>query len=109
MTKLVQLLNGVPRVNNISTGAGPTIYDEHVTIVASGAGANEMNGPVTSGSPVTLPGAKTYTAEELEVYVNGQRLEDVFDYSHASSTTVTFTFDLVVGDRIRFRIDRDPE
>lgn len=104
MAKKLALVSGIPRM--VEESGSPTIYDETVTIVSSGAGANEMNGPVTAGNPVTLPSGKTYTSDELEVYLDGERLIPVFDYTHASSTTVSFTFELVVGDRLRFRIDR---
>ena len=47
-----------------------------------------------------------YTDEELEVYLDGNRLYSVFDYNTVSTTQVQFTFDLIVGDYLRFRIDR---
>jgi hypothetical protein len=103
MAKL-ELVNGLPRMT--AEASAPTIYDETLVVVASGAGAGEINGPITAGIPVTLPSSKTYTADELEVYLNSDRLISVFDYNHDSSTTVTFTFEIVVSDVIRFRIDR---
>ena len=103
MAKLA-LINGLPRMK--AEAASPTIYDEVLTVVASGAGAGEIDGPISSGVPVTLPDSKTYTADELEVYFGTDRLIPTFDYAHASSTTVTFTFELEVGDKIRFHIDR---
>lgn len=107
MAQVLSLVNGVPKM--VQESAATTIYDEHLTVISGTAGANEVSGPISTGSPVTLPGSKSYTGEELEVYLGGQRLEDVFDYNHNTSTTVTFTFDLEVGDRLRFRIDRPPE
>lgn len=86
--------------------ASPAIYDETLKVVTSGAGAGEINGPISAGTPVTLPSSKTYTGNELEVYLDGDRLKPVFDYSFASGTTVSFTFELKVDDVIRFRIDR---
>lgn len=104
MGTFTRISNGVLRSFQESNSL--TIYDQPLTVVASGAGAGQINGPITAGTPVTLPLGKTYTAYELEVYLNGQRLEDSIDYSFNSSTTVAFTFDIVVGDLLRFRIDR---
>lgn len=104
MAKKLELVLGIPRMTDES--ASPAIYDETLKVVASGAGAGEINGPITAGVPVTLPSGKTYTSNELEVYLDGDRLKPVFDYNHASSTTITFTFQLLVGDVIRLRIDR---
>lgn len=103
MAKL-ELVNALPRMK--AESGSPTIYDETLEVVSSGAGAGEINGPITSGTSITLPSSKTYTGDELEIYLNGDRLVPVFDYSYDSSTQVSFTFELVVGDIIRFRIDR---
>lgn len=104
MAKFLRLNNGIPRSFN-EAGSTP-IYDESLLVVASGAGAGEIDGPISAGTPITLPGGQTYTGVELEVYLNGDRIEDVIDYTFTSSTEVTFTFDVEVRDRIRFRIDR---
>lgn len=109
-TSALVLISGVPRMQPI-TSSSVTIYDQSITIVASGAGANQLNGPVTAGTSVTLPAAQTYTAAELQIYLNGDRLEPIFDYTYVGSplrTQVQFTFDLLVFDRIDFRIDRAP-
>ncbi len=103
MAKL-ELVNALPRMT--AESASPAIYDETLVVVSGGAGAGEINGPISAGTPVTLPSAKTYSSDELEVYLDGDRLKSVFDYTFDSSTTVAFTFELVVGDVIRFRIDR---
>lgn len=73
-----------------------TIYDQAIDVVAT----------ITTGTNVTLPASGTYDSQELEVYLNGQVLDDVTDYNFVGSpprTQVAFTFDLVAGDRIRFR------
>lgn len=109
MGKFLRLSNGVPR--SFQESSSLTIYDQSLTVVPSGAGANQINGPVITGSNVTLPAGQQYTAAELQIYLNGDRLESVFDYSYVGSaprTQVQFTFDLEVGDRIDFRIDRAP-
>jgi len=104
MAKTLRLVNGIQRM--IEESSSVSIYDETLKVVSSGAGAGEINGPITAGVGVTLPDSKTYTSDELEIYLDGTRLKPVFDYTHASSTTVEFTFELIVGDVIRFRIDR---
>jgi hypothetical protein len=78
----------------------PSVYDAIVTVVASGAGANQINGP-TQG-PVTLPSAMTYVGSELQVYLNGQLLYLTADWTATSGTTVTFVDTLQVGDIINF-------
>ena len=107
MGKFLRLINGVPRSKDESNSSA--IYDESVVLVAASPGAGEMLGPISTGTPITLPLGESYVAEELEVYLNGQRSEDVIDFNFSSSTQVAFTFDLVVGDRIRWRKDRPAE
>ena len=105
MSRKLALVGGIPRMRDEAVAT--TIYDNYVDVVASGAsGDNQINGPVSAGTGITLPASQTYTGAELEIWLNGQRLEDVFDYNYDSSTTVSLTFDLDVGDHIRFRIDR---
>lgn len=109
MGLFLRLSGGLPR--SFQESSSLTIYDQSLTVVASGAGANQINGPVNAGVNVTLPGSQTYTAAELQIYLNGDRLEPIFDYSYVGSvprTNLQFTFQLVVGDRIDFRIDRAP-
>ena len=109
MGNFLRLVQGRPR--SFAEGSSVTIYDQSLTVVPSGAGANQINGPVTAGTSVTLPSAQTYASAELQIYLNGDRLESVFDYTYVGSpprTQVQFTFDMVVGDRIDFRIDRAP-
>ena len=106
MAKKLALVSGLPRM----VTEGTAIYDQPLTVVASGAGANQVNGPVNAGVSVTLPSAGTYNSTELQIFLNGTRLEAVFDYNYVGTvmrTQVQFTFGLVVGDVLVFRIDRD--
>jgi len=101
-------------VFRIDTGTlGPTdtgnvgsnsIYDRSLEVVASGAGANQINGPILANSPITLPASKTYVGDELQVYLNGDFVEPGLDYTAFSSTEVAFLYDIEVGDQVRFRI-----
>jgi hypothetical protein len=105
MAKL-ELINALPRMA-LESGS-PVIYDQNLEVVASGAGAGQINGPIAAGTSISLPNGRTYTSNELEVYIGPDRLRPVLDYTYASSTQVQFTFQLVVGDLLRFRIDRAP-
>jgi hypothetical protein len=104
------LVNGVPRM----TLSLPNIYDQSVTVVSGTPGANEIQGPVTAGTPITLPSSGSYTVvssvTSLNVYLNGDRTERTLDWNTSGSspyTAIVLTFDLVVGDRIDFRTERN--
>jgi hypothetical protein len=109
------LINGVPRQQTI-TVSQPLIYDQSVSIVASGATPpSSLNFPVVAGTGITLPSSGSYTLNtnsvaNLQVYLNGDRVEQVFDWTTSGSgpnyTAIQFTFDLRVGDRVDFRIER---
>ena len=90
----------------VDEAGSPPIYNEYLTVVASGAGANEINvGDAESGDYITLPNSGTYEGEELWVFLNGNHLAYPFDYNYVGSGTMTqvsMTFDLVVGDVILF-------
>jgi hypothetical protein len=107
MSKFLRLVNGVPR--SYAEASGTAIYDESVVLVANAPGAGQILGPINTGVLISLPLGESYIAEELEVYLNGQRQEDVVDFNFSSSTQIAFTFDLIVGDRIRWRKDRPAE
>lgn len=104
MAKKLALVAGIPRM--VDESASPAIYDETLKVVTSSPGAGEILGPITAGTPITLPGGQTYTSLELEVYLGPDRMVPIFDYTYSSSTEVAFTFQLLVGDLIRFRVDR---
>lgn len=98
MAKVLRLSNGVAR--GFQDGSSITIYDEYVTIGVGGLAAN---------TAITLPLSQTYTADELEVYINGQRADVLIDFNYVGSaprTQITITFALFEGEIIRFRIDR---
>lgn len=112
MAKFLRLFNGVPR--HFDEAATTTIYDQELTVVSgSPANGNQIQATagntIPSGTSITLPQSGTYSGAELQILLNGQMLEAVFDYNYVgvgTRTQVQFTFDLVVGDRINFRIDR---
>jgi hypothetical protein len=111
-SNLLALINGVPRGQVVL----PLIYDQTVSIVASGGSPpSSINGPVSSGTGVTLPSSQTYTLNSnsvanLQIYLNGDRLEQVLDWTTSGSgpnyTAVQFTFQLNALDVLVFRIER---
>ena len=108
MGKFLRLVNGVPKMMDEAAG-GVTIYDESLVVVSGTPGAGEIQAPITTGTPITLPSSQTYDSAELEVYLNGQRIDSVYDYNYEGDTPrtqISMTFDLEVGDILRFRIDR---
>jgi len=107
MARKLALVSGIPRM--VDESASPTIYDETLDIVASSPGAGEIVGPISTGTPITLPSSKTYNSDELEVRLDGQKMDDLFDYIYEGTiprTQISFAFDIWVGARINFRIDR---
>lgn len=105
MAKFLQLVNGIPK--SVSESGNPAIYDRTISVVASGAVSPDLNGPVNAGTNITLPSGQTYVGDELQVYLNGIRLDDVLDYNTNSTTTIQMTFNLQAGDKLRFYIDRN--
>ena len=109
------LVNGVPRQQTISASL-PLIYDQSVLIVSSGGSSpSSLNGPVAAGTAITLPASGSYTLNansvaNLQVYLNGDRIEQLYDWSTSGSgptyTAIQLTFNLVAGDRLDLRIDR---
>lgn len=99
MGKFLRLANGV--IRSFDESSSPTIYDQNVTVGGGG---------LTTGQPITLPSSQTYDSQELEVYLNNVRLTPVLDYNYvgasAPRTQVSFTFDLLANEVVRFRIDR---
>ena len=98
MGRFLRIYNGVAR--SFDEASSISIYDQSVTILGGG---------LSTGLPLTLPTSQTYSNIELEVYLNGVRLEPIADYSYVGSiprTQISFTFDLIATDVIRFRIDR---
>ncbi len=96
MSKVLRLVNGIPRMQTQDSVS--QIYDQVYTPPST----------ITSGTAVSLPMSMTYDSAELEIFLNGQRLDVATDYSYVGSgtakTQVSFSFDLYVTDKITFRI-----
>lgn len=111
-TQALSIVNGMLRMVTIL----PSIYDQSISIVASGATPpSSLNGPISSGTAITLPGSQTYTVSNsvpnATIFVNGQRLEYVFDWATSGTgpnfSAFTLTIGLIAGDRIDIRIERN--
>jgi hypothetical protein len=109
MARFTRIVNGVLR--SFDESSSPTIYDEYLLVVSgSPSNNNEITGPINAGVNVTLPNGGQYTDDELMVDLNGQSLENGFDFNYVGTpprTQVAFTFQLVVGDRLYFRKHRN--
>jgi hypothetical protein len=104
MAKFLRLSNGIPK--SFDESGAFSIYDTTLDVVSSTPGAGQIL-PLTAGTNITLPASQTYTGDELQIYVNGLRLDNLYDYNTPNSTQISFTFNLVAGDIIRFYIDRN--
>ena len=92
MSKL-SLVNGLARMT--AESSNPTIYDQSYTAV----------GAITSGTPITLPNSGTYTGLELEVFLNGIRINLTSDFSYVGSgtkTQISMAYNLENNDVLRF-------
>lgn len=109
MANFLRLVNG--QMRSFAESSSLTIYDQPLTVVSGAAGANQVSAPVTTGTAITLPSSGTYVGVELEVRLNGMRLEALYDYTYVGTgtkTQIALTFDLATGDRLDFRVDRAP-
>jgi len=99
MGRFLRLSAGVPR--SFDESSSPTIYDQNSVVGGGG---------LTTGVGLTLPSSQTYDSNELEVYLNNVRLTPILDYNYVGGspprTQVSFTFDLLANEVVRFRIDR---
>ena len=106
-------------INALGLALDTNVYDETMVVV-SGAPANdnEITGPVSAPTVITIPlDSRDSNLQEqyivgaglLAVYLNGQLLELGQDWSEIGlvgslSSTITILQDLVIDDRLIFRI-----
>lgn len=120
LTQAISAITG--NVNGILTTLDQPSYDEVITIVASGATGNQLNGPVVTGTTITIPVNSRLIGSPqqfyivgkgaLELYVNGQYINRSFGNgwtevgaSLSSSDQIIINQQLEVGDLITFRLD----
>jgi hypothetical protein len=109
MGNFLRIVNGVPR--SFAESSSIPIYDQRIEIVANSPTGNQLVGPISAGTAITLPLGQTYVAAELEVDFRGQLVKPVYDYNYVGGsphTQISFTFDLLVGDSIDLRVARAP-
>lgn len=78
-----------------------TIYDENYTVSSGGLAINDL---------ILLPNSGSYTDKDLEVYFNGQLLEDGVDFDYegtAPRTKIKVLRTFNVSDKLRFRTEFD--
>ena len=84
-------------------GVKENIYEEESLLLS----------PISSGDVITLPvdsrdggSAQTYTmgTGELEIFLNGQKLTNNVDYQELTSSSIQIEQDLVIGDKLTFRV-----
>lgn len=118
LTKSIKRLDDA--IGAVLAGLDDPSYDEIISIV-SGAPAddNEVTGPVTVGTNITIPlnarnsdMQQQYTvgAGSLGVYLNGVRLDRNGDYTEVGTTgfassTIQTQFALIVGDILTFKAE----
>ena len=102
---VLKVVNGVPRLTAV-VQAYTTPYQQSSLVVASGATGTQINGPITSGTAITLPGSQTYTSNELVVTLNGEVQYPTTDVTYMNSTQISLSRDVVVGDILGFLITR---
>lgn len=80
-------------------------------VLISGTGYDEtyeVVGTISAATPVSLPSSGTYdSANDLELYVNNIPQDSGYDWNTSGSapySAVIFTFDLLAGDKVRFRV-----
>jgi len=105
MTRALSLVNGIPRMIDVSAGT-VTTYDETLLVVSSGAGAGEINvSDAEASDAITLPNSGNYEDVELQVFLNGKLINVTTDYDYVGSgtrTQIALKFDAEVDDIIRF-------
>ena len=109
MANFIQGLGGKLVMNPVTASLTPPT-ETTLLLVTSSPGANEIVGPISAGVDVTIPDSLTYEDTDLQVFLNGQQLDVVSDFNYVgagpSRTQVDFVFDLLVSDKITFRIDK---
>ena len=92
MSKVIRVISGIPRYQDF----GAVAYDQTYIAIAI----------VTAGTSITLPASGTYLSSELNVFLNGQRMSYLEDYTYIGTgtrTQIQFLFDLTTGDLVVFR------
>ena len=98
--KFLTLSGGIPRMAVISSASN--VAGDEVLVVGVGG--------ISSSSTTTIPNGLTYNDIDLEVYLNGQFLEEGQEFTYvgvAPRTQIQWQIDLQEDDRVRFRVEGD--
>lgn len=100
-----QILNITDAVNNQDVPS----YAQLIGAVSAIASGNivitvERQTATAGQTAFTLTSAYIVASNNLEVHVNGFRMEKTLDYTETATTTVTFTYGLVSGDQVTFKV-----
>jgi hypothetical protein len=93
MSNYLRLINGIPTTQGLSLN----LYEDDYVIAS----------PLSSGTPITLPGGQTYTDSELKVFVDGKRQYPTYDYNYEGSaprTQISFTYNQAANTVVLFEI-----
>ena len=97
----LRVVRGKARMAEIPGLDTSLIYDESFTVPSGG---------LVSGDIITLPNSGSYTDKDLEVFFNGQFLEEDVDYEYvgtAPRTQVKVLRSFNEAEKIRFRSEFD--
>lgn len=106
MGRFLRLVAG--RQVSFDESSAPAIYEERLTVVPGAPiDSNQITGPVSGGTSLTLPQSGTYVGLELEVFYNGKRikygsLDDYVYVGAGTKTQIQLNFDIDIGDAIDF-------
>jgi hypothetical protein len=95
MTSFITLENKKPTLSPVSGSA----YRAFILVIDETASLpEEIEGPITAGTEITLPGSETYEGNELQVAINGIDLVLLLHYNFVGAgparTKITLTVDL---------------
>lgn len=100
-----QILNITDAVNNQDVPS----YAQLLGAVSAIASGNivitvERQTATASQTSFTLSSAYIVASNNLDVFVNGLRVERTLDYTETNTTTVTFLYGLTSGDQVTFKV-----
>lgn len=110
MASFLTFENKKPKLQSLSA----SVYRAYILVIdETPALPEEIQGPITAGTPISLPNGGTYEGNELKLDVNGVDLTPLLDYNFVgpgpARTQITLTFDLdgtkANPDRLAFYLD----
>ena len=95
MASFITLTGKKPKLTSLATA----VYREEIAVVDDAPqNAQELTGPISSGTAITLPLAQVYQGDELQVKLNGLDMVPLRDYNCVGAgpdrTQISMTFTL---------------